>query len=155
MHCQQEQCQPHHHCTHRSQAHEDDIHISSPAKWCIIPSPILFVGCSPPTTTKRKLTYCPLLFGIGLVNLAITGIISSGIIIHLPSFFNEFNTLLEKGQLHSCVLYTHCLSTPPHSHQNCTFDTFCFVSQDWIAPVDSSLPIGCILSLTSTRLLMG
>ena len=70
-----------------------------------------------------------MLFCIGLVNSAVTGIIGSGVVVHLPSFFNEFDTLLEKGQLHSCVLYTHS-PPPPRSRQNRTFDTFCFVSQD-------------------------
>jgi adenylosuccinate synthase len=32
-----------------------------------------------------------------LVNPAVTGIVGSGVVVHLPSFFDEFDTLREKG----------------------------------------------------------
>ncbi|KAH9996125.1 Adenylosuccinate synthetase [Russula compacta] len=46
---------------------------------------------------RVKTTFAFHLLPSGLVNLAVTGIIGSGVVVHLPSFFNEFDTLLEKG----------------------------------------------------------
>lgn len=40
----------------------------------------------------------------GLVNPAVTGIVGSGVVVHVPSFFDEFDTLREKG---NCRLFAH------------------------------------------------
>jgi adenylosuccinate synthase len=36
---------------------------------------------------------------LGLVNPTVTGIIGSGVVVHLPSFFKEFDALQAQGQL--------------------------------------------------------
>ena len=49
----------------------------------------------------------PFLRYTGLINPAVTGIIGSGVVVHVPSFFEEFDTLREKGN--SLPLHTRFL----------------------------------------------
>ncbi len=48
---------------------------------------------------NRQLTP-PLLFlrGIGLIHPAVTGIVGSGVVVHIPSFFDEVDALREEGE---------------------------------------------------------
>jgi adenylosuccinate synthase len=45
---------------------------------------------------NRQLLF-PFFVVTGLVNPAVTGIVGSGVVVHVPSFFDEFDTLHEKG----------------------------------------------------------
>jgi len=46
---------------------------------------------------RVKTTFAFHLLPSGLINPAVTGIIGPGVVVHLPSFFQEFDTLREKG----------------------------------------------------------
>jgi hypothetical protein len=49
------------------------------------------------------LSFPPIWAYPGLINPAVTGIIGPGVVVHLPSFFQEFDTLREKGQPLACA----------------------------------------------------
>ncbi|KAI0269011.1 Adenylosuccinate synthetase [Russula aff. rugulosa BPL654] len=46
---------------------------------------------------RVKTTFAFHLLPSGLINPAVTGIVGSGVVVHIPSFFDEFDTLREKG----------------------------------------------------------
>jgi adenylosuccinate synthase len=71
-----------------------------------------------------------------LINPAVTGIIGSGVVVHVPSFFEEFDTLRDKGNSRLFRTLISCLAD---------------AEQDWIPLADFSFPIERISSLTSTR----
>ena len=78
----------------------------------------------------------PLLRCTGLINPAVTGIIGSGVVVHLPSFFDEFDSLREKGNNRLIRTLVSRLAD---------------AEQVWIPRADFSFPIERISSLTSTR----
>jgi hypothetical protein len=87
------------------------------------------------------------LYVIGLINPAVTGIIGPGVVVHLPSFFDEFDALRGQGAASSfCALLSLAKSQ---------LTLYCFTvgksTQDWTARADSSFPIARTSSLTFTR----
>jgi adenylosuccinate synthase len=53
---------------------------------------------------QKLLVVLTVLIPIGLVNPACTGVIGSGVVVHLPSFFEELDALESKGTC-SCRVY--------------------------------------------------
>lgn len=58
----------------------------------------------------EKTTYAFNLLPSGLINPKVEAFIGSGVVVHVPSLFNELDTLERKGELTSWLL--HASSTP-------------------------------------------
>ena len=80
-----------HHRTYWAQMRENDLRIPSPNKRCTV---ILLSGHGQvPINNSFSFFVVP-----GLINSAVAGIIGSGVVVQSPYFFDEFDTLCEKGK---------------------------------------------------------
>ena len=82
--CWREQRRTHDRCPY--QWGEENLCLSSIAKWYAIPM------LAPRNSPDTFLTF------LGLVNPSCTGLIGSGVVVHLPSFFAELEALETQGK---------------------------------------------------------
>ena len=101
-----EQRRAHHHRPRRPRPRQDHVRVSPPTERCVVSSwPAPGLEIDNPSFCVRICSF------IGLINPTVTGIIGPGVVVHLPSFFDEFDALRGKGEPSSSL----ARSCPSHA----------------------------------------